>query len=147
MAHEIIRTYTYGEDLAERTVVKFSAEGEVKAATSPLDKPCGITMFAGKKGAKGDVVLFGRTLVKTSGAVQAGDFLMADENGNACTINLDAEVFTNNENNTFTVYSVGQVEETSSSAAELWSLINIHPFVLTKEDETTNQENNDITTG
>ena len=128
MTHEIVRTYTYGEDLAERTIVKFSAEGEVKAVTSPLDKPCGVTMFAGKEGAKGDVVLFGRTLVKTSGAVNAGDFLMADENGNACVINLNTEDFTNAEESTLLGYSIGQVEETSVSAAELWTLVNIQPF-------------------
>ncbi len=144
MAHEIIRTFTYGEDLAERTVVKFSAEGEVKAVTSPLDKPCGVTMFAGKQGAKGDVVVFGRTLVKTSGAVQAGDFLMADENGNACTINLEANIFTDNENAVLTAYSIGQVEETSASAAELWTLVNIHPFVFTKENAT--DENSEAAT-
>lgn len=152
MAHEIVRTYTYGEDLAERTIVKFSAEGEVKAVSSPLDKPCGVTMFAGKKGAKGDVVLFGRTLVKTSGAVNAGDFLMADEDAKGCVINLNADDFVENEDTTFVAYSIGQVEESASGAAELWTLINIHPFVITKETETeeenTNQEeSNDTITG
>ena len=142
MAHEIVRTYTFGEDLEERTIVKFSAEGEVKAVTSPLDKPCGVTMFAGKKGAKGDVVLFGRTLVKTSGAVNAGDFLMADENAKGCVINLNADVFADAEASTLLGYSIGQVEETATSAAELWTLLNIQPFVLKKDTaEQVNESN------
>lgn len=140
-----IKSYTFGEDLAEHTLVKFSEENTVVKLTSPLDKPCGVTLFAGKKGACGDVVRNGKALVNIAGAVSAGDFLMTDTDGKAIALNPEADELkpvTGEEQDTqetqsstetttkTTAYVVGQVEETTSSDAILWANINIQPLIV-----------------
>lgn len=122
-----IKSYKYGEDIAENSVVKFSDEGVVVNCKSPLDKPCGIALFAGKQGAIGDVVRAGEVLVNTSGAVTAGDLVMADENAKACSFTLDAETFTSASASTLMAYTVGQIEESATTDAKLWLQVNITP--------------------
>lgn len=122
-----IKSYKYGEDIAENSVVKFSEENVVVKCKSPLDKPCGVALFAGKQGAIGDVVRAGEVLVNTSGAVAAGDLVMADEDAKACSFTLDAEVFTSASASTLMAYTVGQIEESATTDAKLWLQVNIAP--------------------
>lgn len=143
----LVKSYTYGEDLEERTIVTFSDEGVVKAVKTPFEIPCGVTLFAGKAGAKGDVVRFGRALVKTSEAVNAGDLLMADENGKACKFDLDADVIKNEETSKI-VFIIGQVEESCSGAADLWVMVNPNVITIpTQAAEETNEEPNEEING
>lgn len=142
-----IKSYTFGEDLPERTLVKFSDENTVVKLTSPLDKPCGVTIYAGTKGAVGDVVRNGKALVNIAGVVEAGDFLMVNANGKAIALDLEDETIkptaeteetqTETETPTTTTtaqktlaYVLGQVEESVSSDASLWVNINIQPLVV-----------------
>lgn len=120
-----VKSYKYGEDIAENTIVKFSQEGVIVKCTSPLDKPCGVTLFAGKKDAVGDVVREGEVLVNTSGAVDAGDIVMASDEAKACTFKLDDTAFSNAEASALIGYTVGQIEESATDDAKLWLQVNI----------------------
>lgn len=148
-----IKSYTFGEDLPERTLVKFSDENTVVKLTSPLDKPCGVTIYAGTKGAVGDVVRNGKALVDIAGAVEAGDFLMVNADGKAIALDVEAESIkptteteetqtqsgegeqteiptTSTTTQKTLAYVLGQVEESVSSDASLWVNINIQPLVV-----------------
>ena len=114
---ELVKSYTYGEEIPERVLVKFSQEGTVVKATSPEDNVCGVAMYHGQSGAKGDVKLLGMALVETTGAVNAGDFLMATTGGKAKVLNL-----TDIADGTI-INVVGQALETSSTGAHLWVVI------------------------
>ncbi len=122
-----IKSYRYGEDIAENTIVKFQDEETVVKCTSPLDVPCGVAIFAGKKGAMGDVARSGEVLVNTSGAVTAGDIVVADEDGKANTFTLEADAFKDSEASSLLAYIVGQIEESATSDAKLWLQVNIAP--------------------
>lgn len=122
-----VKSYKYGEDIAEHTIVKFSEENTIVKCSSPFDKPCGVTLFAGKQGATGDVVRAGEVLVNTSEAVESGDFVVSNEDAQACVFNLDADVFKNAEASTPIAYSIGQIEESASADAKLWLQVNITP--------------------
>lgn len=132
---EDILSYRAGEDLSEKTIVKFSKEGTVVKATSPADKICGVVLF--KAGSDGvvDVLRAGRGLVNTAGSISAGDFVTVNKDGKACA--LDITTLDEGAN-----YILGQAEETSSSAALLQ--INIHPqlLVIPAKAEETETENN-----
>lgn len=132
---EDILSYRAGEDLSEKTIVKFSKEGTVVKATSPADKICGVVLF--KAGSDGvvDVLRAGRGLVNTAGNISAGDFVTVNKDGKACA--LDITTLDEGAN-----YILGQAEETSSSAALLQ--INIHPqlLVIPAKAEETETENN-----
>ncbi len=125
-----VKSYKYGEDIAENSVVKFSDEGVVVKCKSPLDKPCGVALFAGKQGAMGDVVRAGEVLVNTSGAVTAGDFLMTDEEAKACSFILDATAFKNATATALIGYTIGQIEESATIDAKLWMQVNIAPVKI-----------------
>lgn len=125
-----VKSYKYGEDIAENSVVKFSDEGVVVKCKSPLDKPCGVALFAGKQGAMGDVVRAGEVLVNTSGAVTAGDFLMADEEAKTCSFILDATAFKNATATALIGYTIGQIEESATTDAKLWMQVNIAPVKI-----------------
>lgn len=132
----LIKTYTYGEEIGERVAVKFSAEGTVVKATSPTDKVCGVTLFAGQAGAKGDVVLMGHCLVAVAGAVNAGDYVMATTGGKVKAVDLtDLDA-----GDVITV--VGQVLETASAAAHLNAVVKPQTVVVTKAVEETQEVNN-----
>lgn len=132
---EDILSYRAGEDLSEKTIVKFSKEGTVVKATSPADKICGVVLF--KAGSDGvvDILRAGRGLVNTAGSISAGDFVTVNKDGKACA--LDITTLDEGAN-----YILGQAEETSSSAALLQ--INIHPqlLVIPAKAEETETENN-----
>lgn len=135
---EDILSYRAGEDLSEKTIVKFSKEGTVVKATSPADKICGVVLF--KAGSDGvvDVLRAGRGLVNTAGSISAGDFVTVNKDGKACA--LDITTLDEGAN-----YILGQAEETSSSAALLQ--INIHPQLLVipaKAEETETQDNGQV---
>ena len=123
-----VKSYKYGEDIAENTIVKFQDENTVVKCTSALDAPCGVTLFAGKQGAMGDVVRSGIVLLNTSGAVNAGDLLMTNEDANGCVFNLNSDEFKNSSASALVGYTIGQVEESATSAAKLWANINITPI-------------------
>ena len=148
-----IKSYTFGEDLPDRTLVTFSDENTVVKLTSPLDKPCGVTIYAGIKGSVGDVVRNGKALVNIAGAVEAGDFLMVNADGKAIALDIEDESVkptteaenlqtqSNEDEQTETptttttaqkplAYVLGQVEESVSSDASLWVNINIQPLVV-----------------
>lgn len=125
-----VKSYKYGEDIAENSVVRFSDEGVVVKCKSPLDKPCGVALFAGKQGAIGDVVRAGEVLINTSGAVAAGDLLMADESAKGCSFTLDAEAFTNASASALMGYTIGQIEESATTDAKLWMQVNIAPVKI-----------------
>lgn len=135
----LVKSYTYGEEIAERTLVKFSQEGTVVKATSPEDKVCGVAMYHGLSGAKGDVTILGMALVETTGTVNAGDFLMATTGGKAKVLDL-----TDIEDGTI-INIVGQALESSSTGAHLWVVIKPQTVVAhIPAEETTEetQENN-----
>ena len=46
---DLVKSFTYGENIGEKTAVKFSAEGIVVKATSPSDNVCGVTLFEGQQ--------------------------------------------------------------------------------------------------
>lgn len=132
---EDILSYRAGEDLSEKTIVKFSKEGTVVKATSPADKICGVVLFKADSNGVVDVLRAGRGLVNTAGSISAGDFVTVNKDGKACA--LDITTLDEGAN-----YILGQAEETSSSAALLQ--INIHPqlLVIPAKAEETETENN-----
>lgn len=132
---EDILSYRAGEDLSEKTIVKFSKEGTVVKATSPTDKICGVVLFKADSDGVVDVLRAGRGLVNTAGSISAGDFVTVNKDGKACA--LDITTLDEGAN-----YILGQAEETSSSAALLQ--INIHPqlLVIPAKAEETETENN-----
>ena len=132
---EDILSYRAGEDLPEKTIVKFSKEGTVVKATSPADKICGVVLFKADSDGVVDVLRAGRGLVNTAGSISAGDFVTVNKDGRACA--LDITTLDEGAN-----YILGQAEETSSSAALLQ--INIHPklLVIPAKAEETETENN-----
>ena len=132
---EDILSYRAGEDLPEKTIVKFSKEGTVVKATSPADKICGVVLFKADSDGVVDVLRAGRGLVNTAGSISAGDFVTVNKDGKACA--LDITTLDEGAN-----YILGQAEETSSSAALLQ--INIHPqlLVIPAKAEETGTENN-----
>ncbi|RAI14970.1 MAG: hypothetical protein DKM22_05645 [Candidatus Melainabacteria bacterium] len=132
---EDILSYRAGEDLSEKTIVKFSKEGTVVKATSPADKICGVVLFKADSDGVVDVLRAGRGLVNTAGSISAGDFVTVNKDGKACA--LDITTLDEGAN-----YILGQAEETSSSAALLQ--INIHPqlLVIPAKAEETETENN-----
>ena len=114
----LIKSFTYGEDITEKTAVKFQSEGVVEPATSQTDNICGIALFTGSKGAKGDILMLGLGLVATTGSVNAGDLLISDENGKLKTFSTeDFEESTN-------VTVVAKSLETASTDAFLNALVN-----------------------
>ena len=131
---DLIKSFTYGENIGEKTAVKFSAEGIVVKATSPSDKVCGVTLFEGQQGAKGDVLMFGLGTVATSGACAVGDVLTATTGGK-----LEALDFEEVEG---VVFAVGRVMETSASDAHLRAFINPQVVVIpaAAEEETEETE-------
>ncbi len=132
---EDILSYRAGENLSEKTIVKFSKEGTVVKATSPADKICGVVLFKADSDGVVDVLRAGRGLVNTAGSISAGDFVTVNKDGKACA--LDITTLDEGAN-----YILGQAEETSSSAALLQ--INIHPqlLVIPAKAEETETENN-----
>ena len=124
---EIIKSFTYGEDIQEKTAVKFSQEGVVVKAASAADNVCGITLFTGRQGAKGDVLMFGLGLVSTTGAVRTGDMLVSGSNGRLIKFEP--------ENHEGKVTVVAQVLETATSAANLSAFVNPHVVILPVEEE------------
>ncbi len=135
---EDILSYRAGENLSEKTIVKFSKEGTVVKATSPADKICGVVLFKADSDGVVDVLRAGRGLVNTAGSISAGDFVTVNKDGKACA--LDITTLDEGAN-----YILGQAEETSSSAALLQ--INIHPQLLVipaKAEETETQDNGQV---
>lgn len=132
---DLVKSFTYGENIGEKTAVKFSAEGIVVKATSPSDKVCGITLFEGQQGAKGDVLMFGLGTVATSGACAVGDILIPTTDGK-----LEALDFEDAEG---VVFVAGRVMETSASDAHLKAFINpqvvVIPAAAEEEPEQTEQ--------
>ena len=126
---DLVKSFTYGENIGEKTAVKFSAEGIVVKATLPSDKVCGVTLFAGKQGAKGDVLMFGFGTVATSGACAVGDLLIPTTGGKLEALDL--------EEAEGVVFVAGRVMETASSDAHLKAFINPQLIVLplAEEDE------------
>lgn len=112
---ELVKSFTFGEAIGEKVAVKFSQEGVVVKASSAADEVCGITLFAGAKGAVGDVLMLGLGKVATSAAVSAGDFLIADANGKLKPFDEDSLEGV--------VTVVGQALETASAAAHLNAVI------------------------
>ena len=123
-----VKSYRYGEDITENTIVKFQDENTVVKCTSALDVPCGVTLFGGMQGAMGDVVRAGEVLINTSEAVSAGDLLMANDEAKGCVFNLNSDEFKNSSASALVGYTIGQVEESATSAAKLWAHINITPI-------------------
>ncbi len=119
---ELVKSFTFGEEIGEKIAVKFSAEGIVVKATAASDEVCGVTLFGGQQGAVGDVLMFGLGSVATSDAVDAGDFLVASSDGKL--EKLDTET----AEGTLTV--VGRVLETASAGAHLAAFINPQVLVL-----------------
>ena len=128
---DLVKSFTYGENIGEKTAVKFSAEGIVVKATSPSDKVCGVTLFEGQQGAKGDVLLFGLGTVATSGACAVGDILIPTTGGK-----LEALDFEEVEG---VVFTAGRVMETSASDAHLRAFINPQVVVIPVAEEETEQ--------
>jgi hypothetical protein len=124
----LIKSFTYGEDIEEKTAVKFSEEGVVVKATSNSDKVCGVTLFTGREGVRGDILMLGLGVVATSGAVNAGDFLVAGENGKLEALDLE-----NAEEN---IVIVARVLETASSSAHLSAIVN--PQLITVNTDVQN---------
>ena len=133
---DLVKSFTYGENIGEKTAVKFSAEGIVVKATSPEDKVCGVTLFEGKQGAKGDVMMFGLGMVATSGACAVGDLLIPTTDGK-----LEALDFEEAEGN---VFVAGRVMETSASDAHLKAFINpqlvVFPVAEIEQEEEQQEE-------
>ena len=113
---DLVKSFTYGEDISEKTAVKFSQEGVVVKATSDTDNVCGIAIFSGEEGAKGDVLLFGFAKVATSEAVDAGDLLVAGANGKLEVVDI--------ENMTDPVTIVAKALESASGSAFINALVN-----------------------
>ena len=132
---DLVKSFTYGENIGEKTAVKFSAEGIVVKATSPSDNVCGVTLFEGQQGAKGDVLMFGLGTVETSGACAVGDILIPTTDGK-----LEALDFEDAEG---VVFVAGRVMETSASDAHLKAFINpqvvVIPAAAEEEPEQTEQ--------
>lgn len=124
---ELVKSFTFGEEIGEKVAVKFSAEGTVVKATSDTDKVCGVTLFAGKQGAVGDVLMMGIGTVATSGSLSAGDFLVATTGGKLKALDL--------ENTEGAVTVVGRVLETASTAAHLSAIINPQIMFVPAEEE------------
>ena len=124
----IIKSFTYGESIAEKTPVKFSQEGIVVKATSASDKVCGIALFTGEEGAKGDVLMQGLGVAAVKGACNAGDFLGVDASAKLKAVDLSAL--------TEDVVLVGRVLETASADANLSVIVNIMPVLAPATEET-----------
>lgn len=124
---DLVKSFTYGENIGEKTAVKFSAEGVVVKAISPSDKVCGVTLFEGQQGAKGDVLMFGLGTVATSGACAVGDILIPTTGGK-----LEALDFEDAEG---VVFVAGRVMETSASDAHLKAFINPQVVVIPAAEE------------
>jgi len=124
---QIIKSFTYGQDIDANTAVKFSQEGVVVKATDPTDSVCGIALFSGLQGAKGDILMFGLSRVSTGAAVNAGDVLVASTG--AKLIPLD----TDDDQGQMTI--VAKALETASSAAIVSAFVNPQAiFVPEAED-------------
>lgn len=133
---DIIKSYNFGEDLGEKVAVKFSTEGTVVKATAPTDEICGVTVFAGENGARGDVLLLGLGKVATSGAVNVGEYLVATTGGKFKALDTT-------ELDTGDVISVvGQALESASADAYLSALIKPQMIMVAKTTTDTQEESN-----
>lgn len=133
---ELVKSFTFGEEIGEKVAVKFSAEGTVVKATSETDNVCGVTLFAGKQGAMGDVLMLGLGKVVTSGSVTAGDFLVATTGGKMKALDV--------ENMEGAVVVAGRVLETASSAAHLSAIINPQVMFIPEKVEEEEQNNENV---
>ena len=80
----IVVTKTADGAVVANTIVKIGASGaEVTEVDAGADTPFGIARHDAKDGAPVDVVIQGRTKVKASGAVTAGDLFSSDTDGKA----------------------------------------------------------------
>ena len=131
---DLIKSFTYGEDIGEKVAVKFLQEGVVVKAEAADDKVCGVTLFAGSEGAKGDVLMMGLGQVATSASCVAGDFLAADEDGKVKPIDFD-EV-------QGVVFVVGRCLETATGSAVLNAVINPQAIIAPVEEAEENDTNN-----